>query len=183
MGLEVFPPCLRIQQLPHPLGGRSSDPRTGGVPEPKRFGALLALPIDERQKTDPIKDRSLLWLRPGDLQQSGIDVTGSAAHPGHAWSLDAGRPFEDGRDEEAAIIDLALVAAVSTGRADSRQCAIVAAIPENGVFPNPPLLELITQHAKGPIHAGDLTQKVLIAFRQLLIGRTIPGNRLVRSMG
>ena len=80
----------------------------------------------------------------GDLQQCGINVSRVRSEIRNLRLRQAGRPFQDRRDQQAAFIDFSLVTAMATGRTYFRQSAIVTAIPEVSLVGSPTVVELFT---------------------------------------
>ena len=134
------------------------------MPESHR-GTLSLLAGDNVGEVDAVEARLMRNLGSGDFQESRVDVgcaSGCVDSAGRVF----GRPFQNRRNAQAALVDAAFFVAAA-GRF-LHQPAVVAAIPNERVVGDAQVAKALSQFAELLIQQGDL-QVIAAVLPSLLV--------------
>ena len=140
------------------------------IPEAHALGALGHFALDEGEEADAVERGVAGGVELEHVEEGGEDVDGVAGHGDGGWVAgNACGPFEHGGHAESAFVDLAFVAATA-GAAEGGEAAVVAAVPEDGVFVDAHGAEFGAEFAEGFVHAGEFAEEVGHGFGFLVVG-------------
>ena len=137
-------------------------------PKTHRFFAPHGLAVKQRHEACAVEYRLVFWQwDAGQFQQCRVNVRRVAVHVRDAVRLDAGRPLNDRRHADSALVKAAFTRTQAAGRAP-RNRAVVAAVPKHCVVGDAEFADAFSQFAKRCVHRRNLAVKMRYSVR--LIG-------------